>query len=159
MIQTMSAKPTELAFSSTPLGLTKIPEPMMLPVTHRALNGMVIMRKKGSYKVIVSLNWTTSNCLVSDLLHYYTYKCFVAQKMENNRFSILQRANHWSWLWMFLCNALQAWALYSWQESISASDKRVTRSSQRSQCDNASSANLTNPYWRDWRSWNKDIAR
>lgn len=31
MIQTTSAKPTELAFSITPFGLTKIPEPMMLP--------------------------------------------------------------------------------------------------------------------------------
>lgn len=31
MIQTIRATPTELAFSNTPFGLTKIPEPMMLP--------------------------------------------------------------------------------------------------------------------------------
>ncbi|TNN71989.1 hypothetical protein EYF80_017777 [Liparis tanakae] len=32
-IQTIRATPTELAFSITPLGLTKIPEPMMLPAS------------------------------------------------------------------------------------------------------------------------------
>lgn len=35
MIHTMSARPTELAFSNTPFGLTKIPEPMMLPLKEK----------------------------------------------------------------------------------------------------------------------------
>lgn len=30
-IHTMRARPTELAFSNTPFGLTKIPDPIMLP--------------------------------------------------------------------------------------------------------------------------------
>lgn len=35
MIHTIRASPTELAFSRTPLGLTKIPDPMMLPETEK----------------------------------------------------------------------------------------------------------------------------
>lgn len=84
--QTMIARPTELAFSSTPLGLTKIPEPMMLPETHIVWNDVIELYRTSISEQDYQLSDT------SDLPGYYitTHKYFAAQKMENISDSILQ---------------------------------------------------------------------
>lgn len=47
---TMMATPTELAFSRTPLGLTKIPDPMMLPegVKKKKITDTEVRLRRGS---------------------------------------------------------------------------------------------------------------